>query len=611
MRDLLVAEARRLRGLALLYAAAHLGALLFMMRVVDLLQQPKVVYQLGAALHLIAGLALGAWQLRAYSSKPSAWLYLLHRPLAPWRIALAILGAGGAAVVVAVVLPIAAGLLAQRGLTVRVLDTRHLLLPIAAGLLALAGYLAGALLAVAPLSRAPAPLVLLAWLAVSDAVGAAVLLVQLAAVAGLLGLAILAFRPDVDEVPRSRWALAALIAPMAAAWSIALPVASFVFQILWIAAGTHPNNRVTPMAGGHVEVARADAKHALLLGLAELTTQEAAVLRGQVELSEAVSLSPELEALPEPGGLTNLAPLELDEEGGVRWVFSHDEMRFIGMDREALMRKGQLGGNEGFARPPLISGTTVLESGTVRELDEASHRLLVRARLPEGEVLTGAPRMIGQAMVALGDRSVVFFDARDRERSTEPMPVIERVPLPVPIASLVRVDLIELLDGYLLSIISGNDNPNGKRAGKQWTLRVERGVVRELAVRPLRSDHPALSRMRARWSAPLLEQVRRAAVSFGAGDQRLASAPDEDMGGAMLAWAVGLSLLAGAWTWVRARRLRRSPLWAVAALAFGWPLALAFALVVPAPWEASGKRTKRRLGMAGRSAAPAPQSEDA
>lgn len=599
MRDLFLAEARRLRGVALLYAALHLGVLLFMMRVVDLLQQPHLVYQLGAAVHLMAALGLGAWQLRAYASRPSAWLYLLHRPLAPWRIALALLGAGGAAVAVAVALPIALGLLAQHSMTVRVLDLRHLLLPIAAALLAWAGYLAGALLAVAPLRRAPAPLVLLAWLAMSDAVGAPALAVQLFVVLWLLGLALLAFRPDVEEVPRARWALVALVAPMAAAWSIALPVASLVFQLAWIAAGTHPNNRVTPMEGGHVEVSRAEPRQTLLLGLAELTTQEAAILRGQIELSDAVSISSELEQLPERGSLTNVAPLEIDDDDGVRWVFSHDQMRFVGMDRGALVRKGQLDGNEGFRRPPLISGPRVIESGTLRELDPATHRLLVRARLPDGEVLTAAPKLLGQAMVALGDRSIVFFDARNAQRATEPLPVIERVELPTPIASLVRVDAIELLDGYLISIVSGNDNPNGKRPGKQWMLRVERGVVRELAARPLRSDHPALSRMRARWSAPVIDRVKRAAVSFGAGDQRLTDAPDEDLSGAMMAWAVGLALLAAAWTSVRARRLRRSQTWAVAALVLGWPLALAFALVVPAPWTASAKRTPRTLGTAG------------
>lgn len=603
MRDLFRAEALRLRTLALLYAAAHLGVLIFMMRVVDLLQQPLVVYQVAVAIHLVAGLGLGAWQLRAYSSRPSAWLYLLHRPLAPWRIALAVLGAGAAAVMIGVVVPMALGLAAQRGMTARVVDLRHLALPLAGGLLALAGYLVGALLAVAPLRRAAAPLVLLAWLAATHASGPSFLLVALLIAGWLAVLAILAFRPDVEEVPRSPLALAVLIAPMAAAWSIALPVASLIFQLGWIAVGNHPNNRVTALPGGHVEVTRGEARAVLLRGLAELHTEEAAVMRGQVELSEALTLAAEYEELPQRHDLTNPAPPEFDDAEGLRWVFSHDEMRFVGMDRENLVRRGVLGGNEGFRAPPIVDGGRIVEGGAVRALDAPSHRLRVQAQLPEGNVLAGTPALLGQAMVALGSRSIVVFDARNVERATEPLPVIEQVALPAPIGSISRIDLIELLDGYLISIVSGNDNPGGKAAGHQWMLRVERGVTRVLAKRALVPDYPELSRLRARWSAPLLEQVRRRAVELGAATQPLLDAPDAPMSGAMIALAAGLMVLAAGWTAVRARRLGRSQAWAAAALALGWPLALAFALVVPAPWAASGKRTKPTKPTEGRKAA--------
>jgi hypothetical protein len=562
-------------------------------RSVDLLQQPALVYKVGAAVHLAGGVGLGAWQLRPHS-RPSAWLYLLHRPLAPWRIAAAVLGAGAVAALAAVVAPMALTLAAQRGLTVRVVDLRHLGLPLAGGLVALAGYLAGAFFAVAPWRRAGAPLALLGWLAFSRASGPGALAVLLLVVGYLAALAILAFRPDVEEVPRARLALAALVAPMVAAWALVLPVASMTFQLGWIATGDHPNNRAVPLAGGHVEAVRGEGREVLLRGLAGLAGQEAAVMRGQVALSEVVSLYPELEALPRRGDLTNPRPPELDDEDGVRWVFSHDAMRFVGMDRAHLVRKGRLEGNDGFATPPIVGdGGLILEGGTVRVLDAPAHRLRVLARLPEGDLLAAPPVELGQALLALSNRALVVLDARPAEPAPEPLPVLERLPLPAPIGEISRVDVMELLDGYLVSVVSGNGYVGGGRLGRQWLSRIERGVSRSLTVRPLVVDYPELSRQRARWTAPLVEVVRRRALALGAGAEPLLAAADEPMSGALTGLAIGLSLLAAGWTARRARRLGRSQLWAAAALALGWPLALAFALAVPAPWSAAEQRTPR------------------
>lgn len=594
MRDLFRAELRRLGVLAALYTAGHVGVLLFLTRVVDLLQQPTLVYKVGAAIHVAWGLGLGAWQLRAHS-RPNAWLYLLHRPLAPARIAAAVLGAGGAAVLAAVVVPMLLALAAQRGLTVRVVDVRHLLLPVAGGLLALAGYLVGALLAIAPLRRAPAPLVILTWLASSYAAGASVLAVLALGVTALAALAVLAFRPDASEVPRHPLALIALLAPMTAAWAVVLPVATLIFQLGWIATGDHPNNRVTPLPGGHVEAVRGEGREVLLRGLAGLAGEEAAVLRGQVELSEVARVGPAFETVAERGDLTNPLPPEFDDEDGVRWVFSHDAMRFVGMDAAHLTHKGRLAGNGGFTAPPrVLDRGMILDGGTVRSLDAPAHHLRIRAQLPGGDVLADRPVLLGQALVALGARQLVVFDARDLERATAPLPVIEQIALPTPIGDLSRVDLIELLDGYLVSFVSGNGYTNGGRLGQQWIFRVERGASRLLAKRELRVDYPELSRMRARWTAPLVGLVSQRAVTLGAGDDTLTATPDEPMSGALWGLAVGLSALAAAWTSRRARRLGRSQGWAVAALALGWPLALAFALVVPAPWRASSE--KRTLG---------------
>jgi dienelactone hydrolase len=597
MRELFRAEAQRLRWIAALYAVAHLGVLVFLTRMVDLLQQPALVYQVGAAIHMVAGIALGAWQLRTYR-RPSAWLYLLHRPLAPWRIAAAVLGAGVAAAGLAVVVPMALTLATQRGLTARVVDARHLGLPLAGGLLVTAGYLTGALLAIAPLRRAPAPLALLGWLAATQASGVAALVVQLAGVAWLAALAVLAFRPVVDEVPRSPVGVAILALPLGAAMAVALPaVANMVFQFGWIVAGSHPLNHTPPPPGGHVEVSRDHPRDVLLRGLAGLGGDEAAVLRGQVELSDAVTLAPAFDALPRRHELTNSEPPEFDDDDGTRWVFSHDRMRFVGTDVAGLERRGRLAGNDGFAAPPIMVYGTIFEGGTLRELDRASDRLVVRIALPAGEVLTGPPERLGRALIALSNRAVIAFDARGRERATAPLAVLERVELPAPIGSIERVDVIELLDGYLVSIASGRDSPDGRALGQHWLVRVERGAARVLSQRALIADFPELFSTRTRWSAPVLDALRRRAVELGSDPDPLADAPDQPMGTAALVLAALLAAAATLWTALRVRRIGGSHAWTLAALVLGWPIALAYALIAPAPRNRSPRAMARLLSI--------------
>ena len=59
----------------------HLGALVFLARMVDLAQQPPEVYYVFGAVYALTGLLLGLYQMGGYR-RPNQWLNLLHRPLA-------------------------------------------------------------------------------------------------------------------------------------------------------------------------------------------------------------------------------------------------------------------------------------------------------------------------------------------------------------------------------------------------------------------------------------------------------------------------------------------------------------------------------------------------
>ena len=143
MWDLYKAEVTRLRGWALAALVVHVGVLGFLARMVDPLQQPTRVYEIVAALYALAGLLLGLYQSSGYR-RANTWINLLHRPLAPVRIATALHGAGATLLMIAVAVPLVLIIAGQASLSARVVDARHTWLPLAAGMIATCGYLAGA-----------------------------------------------------------------------------------------------------------------------------------------------------------------------------------------------------------------------------------------------------------------------------------------------------------------------------------------------------------------------------------------------------------------------------------------------------------------------------------
>src|SRR5690606_13720519 len=213
MKDLFKGELLRFRAVAIATVAIHLVALGFMSRLVDLAQQPKLVYQVIAMVYVVLGLLLGLYQMGSYR-RANHWLNLLHRPLHRLRIAGALCGAGGVVLVVAIGLPILAIAGYQEAFTARVVDLRHWLLPLAAVLVAACGYLAGAYAALASRRYAVAAAMLPAAFLFSPAGGGAASAVQAIVLLVLAVLVGIAFRPQVEEPPRHPLAIAATALPV-------------------------------------------------------------------------------------------------------------------------------------------------------------------------------------------------------------------------------------------------------------------------------------------------------------------------------------------------------------------------------------------------------------
>jgi len=555
MIDLFRSELLRFRAWALAAGAVNLMALGYMTRLVDLAQQPTIVYNVIGAVYVVAGTLLGLYQMGTYR-RPNQWLNLLHRPMPRLRIASALCGAGGVLLLAAVALPIAVVALYQETLTARVVDLRHWLLPVAALFAAWSGYLAGAYAMLANRRYSAAVVMLPTLFLFAQATGVAFMGVQCAVLLFLAALVAIAFKPDLAAAPRGVGSVVATALPVQVAAYFLLWMLGFGFELAWTAAGTHPLNTPKPPRGGYIEAMRAEPGDRLLLGIAGSRDPEAPLWREQVALSEASVLYPMRDVYRQQQLTNPMQPPEFDdEEHAVRWVFSHDRMRYVGYGVLDGRPRGELGvgpANAAFPGPMLpFSGNLLFSPGSAYQYDQDQQRVHLRVQLPDGEVFASPPQPAGDNLAVVSNRALYFYPGRQAANTLDLLQPVLRVPLPGPVGHLNSLELVELLDGYLVSFTFTNGAWAGEAVPYQSVLRVDgHGNAREVARRVLAFDLPLAYTMRTWWLSPALR-----ALCLGA--QQLFAAPDPLKEGALpwpprhivvlAAVLCALSLLAAIW----------------------------------------------------------------
>ena len=589
MIDLFKGELLRFRLWAIAAAAVHAGILGFMARIVDLAQQPLLVYQVFAMTYAVAGTLLGLYQMGSYR-KPNQWLSLLHRPMHRLQIAGALGGAGAVLLFVAAALPIALIALYQDTATARVVDLRHWMMPIAAWLIALIGYAAGAYAMIGNRRHSFAVLVLPCLLMFAQASGVAMLALQLTLLTVLVGLVAIVFRPDPVAAPRSFAATAVTALPVQIGAYFLVWMLGYGVELFWTVSGTHPLNTPTPPKGGYIEADRAEGKDMLLLGIENSRDPDAALWREQIALSDVYTRYP-LRSLPQRGEMTNLQPMEFtDGDRNITWVFKHDSMRFVGYGALDKRARGDLGVGEAqvaFPAPTMpFAADYLYNAHAAYQYDDGQGRVYERMRLPQGEVMASPPEPAGDNLLVLSDRAAYFYPGREAMNGLDLLQPLMRVPMPGEVGNLSRMDVIELLDGYLVSFTyTWGVWSSELQHPYQQVLRIDgNGHAREVARRNLSHDLPTAYTARIWWLSPVLRTLCLGAQDLYAAPDPLRASP-QPMPRSMLWLALACCVvsLLGA-TWLSAR-LQLSPrnrwLWVVLCGVVGLPALLALWLMVP------------------------------
>ncbi len=589
MIDLFKGELLRFRLWATIAAFANVAVLGFMSRMVDLAQQPILVYQVFAAVYALAGAALGLYQMGSYR-KPNHWLNLLHRPLHRLGIAGALTGAGALLLLIAVALPIALIALYQDMLTARVVDTRHWLLPVAGWLIAVSGYMAGAYAMVGYRRYSLAAFLLPALFMYAQASGVAMLGVQCVVIAFLAAMLAITFKPDSAAPPRNPLAVLTIALPVQLGAYFLMWMLGYGMELAWTATGTHPLNMPAPPKGGYVEADRAEGKDILLLGIEHTRDPEAMLWREQIALSDVYTFHP-LRKLPRRGEMTNILPLEFtDGDRNITWVFAHDSMDFVGYGALDKRARGDLGMGEAqaaFPAPTMPFGVEYLYNAQAAyQYDDGQGRIYERIRLPRGEVMAIPPQSTGDNLLVLSDRAAYFYPGREAMNGLDLLQPLMRVPMPGQVGQLSRVDVIELLDGYLVSFTYTWGVWNGElQHPKQQVLRVDgAGHTQEVARRALGIDLPSLYSNRNTWLSPVLRAICLGAQNLFAARDPLRAKPEPVP--AQVLWLAGvcclLALLGAIWLSGRqAHSLRGRWAWVVLCGVVGLPALVSLWLLYP------------------------------
>ncbi|MDF3982941.1 hypothetical protein P3W24_15320 [Luteibacter sp. PPL201] len=600
MFDIARAEWGRYRGWIAAYAIAHLLLLVFFGRIVDLGQQPLTVYRAFAAGYGLTGLLLGMHQMGTWR-KPNAWLQLLHRPLAPSRIAMALVVTATAGLVVAVALPVALTLAWQLWGSARVVDPRHGLLPLSALSIAACGYLAGAYGMLADRRYAASGLVLLLWIGASQATGVGALGIQALACACGVGLVLAAFRPDLGSPPKTFATMLLVTVPVLFGAYVGILLLGFLSELAWIMLGSHPANMALPPAGGFTQAERMTPRDRLLAGLAPATLGDVPLWREQVALSDVHAIGRQVGELPWRGQISNPGGNGFDADPTrVHWTFRHATLRYAGRHVTDGTSAGTLGvglDNMPFPAVASVAGEfpggaagdrAIVAANTLYRYVASVGRVVPRIALPGGEFVLGITP-VGGSLVVLGDRALYVVDGRhlaDGEGLVSPR---QRVPLPGMPGDLSRIDLAELVDGYLVSLTftAHASDPFGI-APFQTVLWVDdAGKVTPVATRSLGEDYPAAFRYRGWWPSPAMYALRKAGTQlFAHADptQHADASPLPDTVRTLAASSMLASVFAAAWL-ARRRRLRPASAlaWITACGVIGPPAVVGLMLIVPMP----------------------------
>jgi hypothetical protein len=595
MLDFFLAELRRFRIGAAVYCLAHLAGLAMLQQIVDIPNGAVGLHVLMAGFYMLSGLAFAVFQFGSYR-RPARWIWLQHRPVHRARVLAALVLAAAPLIAVAVALPLVALLLALRHYTHNVVDARHFAGAAYLALAALTAWLAGGYIMLHRSRWAFVVLALPVVLTMRLATAATVLGLTAACALVLLGLLYTVFRPNRSAADDAV-ATAASALPLQVCFYLGLVWAgSMLYQGGLLATGNHPQVNGIPRAGSVAEAHRFNASETLTAGLAGSPDPRAAGWRAALDPHAVASFGWMVYQYGVPGLMTSKG-METFRDGETLWTFSHDRMRFHGVNGRTRADEGWFGTGGAATRSPFdtvpvgerdnAGGMWIVDAHGLYRAGASGVRLQHVLHVDGQEQLGGRVGVVGGRMLVLTNRRLVVLAP-----ATAAPSAAADVRLPLPYGDLGAMSAAQVPDGTLVTFVYGHRQADGASASQQVTYFVDQAArVQEVGRRALAHDFPALFEHRSWWVSPLLAALVKLP------DLLIDDGTVPDYGASRFApllrerpasvWTAALAALllsgAGAAWWTRRTGLgpRARAAWCLACLLLGVPALLSLMVLQP------------------------------
>lgn len=480
MFELGKSEFFRYQKWAVLVCVILLGVFGFITKLKPFLDPSREQTSLITLLFVGGSFAFGIIQMSLHK-RVNHWTYLIHRPIKPSQIYIALSAAGIAVILVGFGLPY---LIMVTGLDVfgsSVVDSRHYLYVVFLLLTCAMSYLIGSLVVLNA-----------SW-------GAALLLIMLVLVllptpdnlfkqffpviflvTSLFYLNIKSFKPDLSRHLKQPFSLVLLAIPMCFALSFCIILSSTVFyHIPRFIAGNHPDNN--PVDGSYTYLWEYEPKEFPAYILEKTDTDLAKKMVRQAKLADENWIDADTWTFPRKGQLyVNDKQYSLTHTGtNSFWQFSHDEMLLIGMHKTTGESTGILGKNgfietgsliedsDRFIEVPFLLGEEFFMTKTsIYQVNFDEKLLEIKYQLQGTEQFIGIPQLKEHFVAVATNKHILLFDPRSYKDEYSELVPDYVVPHPVETKFLYGLKSYRLADGYLLTYFNrhhfGYDQPGAE-----------------------------------------------------------------------------------------------------------------------------------------------------
>jgi len=464
MLELFKSEFLRYRKWSFVAMGVFLAAFAFVARIKPFLQPEATQMALSFLIMVGGSLIFGLMQMFLHK-RPNHWTYLVHRPVPPHQILLALLAAGGAVITIAVVIPWFVMTAGIDLFTNDIVDIRHYVFILFFLLSCLVGYLIGTL-AVLNASKGILLLVVLMLLLLSPdpVTNFWQFFPATAIIASLLYLNFVSFKPDLSKHTSNPLAIALLAVPMSGVLVYGLILSTGIFyHIPLFVMGVHPDNNPVEDSFGYMW--NFEEKERPGYVLANSQHPKAALFAKQAELADVEWINTYAWIFGRQGQL----PMKdgqyalKHKESNTIWQFSHDHMLLEG--RHGISKKpvGVIGKN-GFlaalvdatdadrfdAIPFLVGDKFIQTKKTLYQVNFDERLLDIKFQPAEGTTILGPPQFRENFVALATSKNTLIFDKHEFLDEYEVAVPEYSVPHPVAPENILNILTYRMVDGYIL-----------------------------------------------------------------------------------------------------------------------------------------------------------------